>query len=118
MSKITIYGLKNCDTCRKARKWLDARDISHRFVDYRDDPVPAATLQAWAAAAGGWDSLVNRRSSTWRQLSEAQRKTSTNAGWLDLVTSHPTLVKRPVLDAGGSIRVGLDEAAWREYFGR
>ena len=62
----TLYGLANCDTCRKARKWLDRAGIGYRFVDYRADPVPAATLTAWAHALGGWEKIVNKSSSSWR----------------------------------------------------
>lgn len=118
MTQPTIYGLKNCDTCRKARKWLDTHDIVHRFVDYRENPVPAATLKAWAAAVGTWDQLINRRSTTWRQLSDAERETNDAAAWVKLIAAHPTLVKRPVLLDGKAIRVGFDEAAWREHFGQ
>lgn len=118
MTQATIYGLTNCDTCRKARKWLDAHDIAHHFVDYRDKPVPAATMKTWAAAVGGWDQLINRRSTTWRQLSEAERETKDDAAWVKLVAAHPTLVKRPVLVDGKTVRVGFGEAAWREHFGQ
>lgn len=116
MTRTTLYGLKNCDTCRKVRRWLDAHDIDHRFVDYRDDPVPAATLKSWAAGSGGWATLINRRSTTWRQLSEAQRQTSSDSGWLKLAVAHPTLVKRPVLSDGKTVFIGYNEADWREYF--
>ncbi len=118
MTQVTIYGLNICDSCRKARKWLDAHAIVHRFVDYRDNPAPAATLKAWSAAVGGWDQLINRRSTTWRQLSEAERETSSDAEWVKLIATHPTLVKRPVLVDGKTVRVGFDAAAWCEHFGQ
>ncbi len=116
MSQPIIYGLKNCDTCRKARKWLAAQDIDYRFVDYRDEPVTAATLKRWAAAAGGWDALINRRSTTWRQLSDAERGAAGEAAWLKLALAHPTLIKRPLLADGKTIHVGFSEAAWRRHF--
>ena len=69
----TVYGLDACDTCRKSRNWLKRFDIAHAFVDYRDQRVPAETLKAWAAQLGGWDKLINRASTTWRQLPEARK---------------------------------------------
>ncbi|MGA7297454.1 MAG: arsenate reductase [Rhodanobacteraceae bacterium] len=115
MTQPTIYGLKNCDTCRRARKWLAAQGIAFRFVDYRDDPVTAATLERWAAAVGGWEALINRRSATWRQLSEVERDARSDAAWLRLAVAHPTLVKRPLLVDGKTIQIGFSEAAWREH---
>lgn len=117
MTQPIIYGLKNCDSCRKACKWLDAHDIAHHFVDYRDEPLAATTLKFWAAAVDGWDQLINRRSTTWRQLSEAERDTKGAVAWLKLVAKHPTLIKRPVLADGKMIQVGFSEQAYRAHFG-
>ena len=68
----TVYGLDTCDACRKARNWLKRFEVGHAFVDYRTNRVPAETLKAWAAHLGGWDKLVNRAATTWRQLREAR----------------------------------------------
>jgi Spx/MgsR family transcriptional regulator len=118
MSTPLVYGLNNCDTCRKARKWLDAQGIAHSFVDYRDNPVGEAELRRWAAGVGGWEKLVNRSSTTWRQLSDEAKQASSEAQWLALVTAHPTLVRRPVLTTqDGVVSVGFSEKVWAERLG-
>lgn len=111
----TVYGLNNCDTCRKARKWLAAEGVAHQFIDYRDQPVDADTLREWAAGVGGWEKLVNRASTTWRNLPDDRKSPQGEADWLALVAAHPQLVRRPVLVTGdGAVSVGFAEKAWRE----
>lgn len=117
-SAVTLYGLTRCDTCTKARKWLKEHDIDHIFVDYRDEPVAPDTLRDWAAKVGGWDKLVNRASTTWRGLAQAQKEVADEAGWLALVAAHPTLVRRPVLvTADGAVSVGFKAPVWAQRFG-
>lgn len=114
---VQVYGLTRCDTCVKARKWLDAQGIAYDFIDYRDHPVAPATLSAWAEKVGGWEKLVNRASTTWRGLSEAEKATADAPGWLALIAAYPTLVRRPVLATpDGAVSVGFKEAAWTERF--
>lgn len=112
MTGITLYGLKNCDTCRKALKALDAAGRSAAFVDVRTDPGLAARLPGWMAAAGA-QTLANTRSTTWRGLAESERArlASDPAG---LLTDHPTLIKRPVIEAGGAVHVGWTPAVRAE----
>ncbi len=113
-----VLGLKNCDTCRKARKWLDAHGIAYHFIDYRDEPPTEAELRDWAAQVGGWTKLVNRASTTWRQLSDAEKQAAAESEWLDLIARHPTLVRRPVLiTADNTVSVGFKEADWSKRFG-
>lgn len=113
-----VYGLQRCDTCVKARKWLDAKGIAYVFIDYRDQPVDAASLTAWAGKLGGWDKLVNRASTTWRNLPDAAKQPAGEAEWLALVQAHPTLVKRPVLATpDGEVSVGFKEPAWAARLG-
>ena len=101
---LTVYGLKNCDACRKARKALADRE--HRFHDLREDGLDAAMLDRWIGALG-WEALLNRRSTTWRALDDAE-KAGLDAGRAQgLMLAHPALVKRPVIDDGGTVRVGL-----------
>ncbi len=69
-----LYGLANCDTCRKARKWLERFGVEHRFVDYRDERQSPATLLAWRDTLGGWDAMVNKSSTAWRSLPQARRR--------------------------------------------
>lgn len=106
---ITVYGLRNCDTCRKARKWLQSQGIEHRFHDVRADGLERATLGRWVAALG-WETLLNRRGTTWRQLPESERGPLTPESATALMLAHPSLIKRPVFDTGGHYLVGFSKA--------
>ena len=113
-----VYGLDNCDTCRKARNWLKRFEIAHEFVDYRAQRVPAETLKGWAAQLGGWDKLVNKASTTWRQLPDARKAPATDPEWTLLIKEHPALVKRPVLVTDdGTVSVGFTDNGWKLRFG-
>lgn len=103
---VTLYGLKSCDTCRKARAWLDARGIPFRFHDFRSDGLEASVLERLEAAAG-WETLLNRRGTTWRGLSESERANPTRETAFALMLANPALIKRPVLVAGERILVGF-----------
>lgn len=98
---LTLYGLKNCDTCKKAMKALDAAGQAYDFVDIRAEADLAVLVPGWLESAGP-DLLINRRSTTWRTLSEAERETAPDA----LLTANPTLVKRPVIVSGSDVHVG------------
>lgn len=111
----TLYGIKNCDTVKKARKWLDAASIDYRFHDFRKDGLQREQLVAWKQAVG-WETLLNRRGTTWRQLPEAVKENINENNVLDLFLEHPTLIKRPVLEQGGEIRVGFNEAEYKKLF--
>ena len=108
---ITVWGLKNCDTCRKARAWLDGRAVPHAFKDVRADGLSAADVQAWLDAVGA-DILVNRRGTTWRGLDDAARaKADDPATVTALLVANPALVKRPVFVGGdGRVVVGFGKA--------
>jgi len=117
MTQPTLYGLSKCSTCIKARDWLTAHGVAHRFVDYRDNPVPPATLKDWADKVGGWEKLVNRTSMTWRALSDAQKAAATDAQWTALIAEYPALVRRPVtVTADGVVTVGFSEKRYGERF--
>lgn len=98
-----LYGLTTCDTCRKARRALAEAGRDPAFVDLRADPVPRATLARWLDLLG--PGLMNTRSATWRGLSEAERQGDP----VDLMTAHPALVKRPVIEAEGQLYLGWDK---------
>lgn len=102
---ITLYGIKACDTCRKARKALDAKGIDYRFHDLRDDGLDAERLDAWLARLP-LDTLLNRRSTTWRQLGDAEKEDIDTARAHALMLAYPTLIKRPLLDTDNDLRVG------------
>ena len=93
----TLYGLSNCDTCKKARNWLQRFGVAHDFVDYRDNRQPAATLADWAKQAGGWDTLINKSSTTWRELPPMRKTPGSDAEWQLLLKEYPQLIRRPVV---------------------
>jgi len=111
---LTIYGIPNCDTCRKARKWLDANSVEHRFHDLRVDGIDKEMLNRWLESAG-WQKLLNTRSATWRGLTEADKQDLDETRAIDLMLLHPTLVKRPLADSGESVLIGFSEADYSSF---
>jgi arsenate reductase len=103
---LTLYGLKNCDTCRKARTWLDQRGLPHRFHDFRADGLDSELLEQFEQVLG-WEALLNRRGTTWRVLPEADRADLDRGKALALMLAHPALVKRPLLVAEGRTLLGF-----------
>ena len=113
---ITIYGIKNCDTMKKARAWLDAHGVAHRFHDYKAVGIDAATLKGWIGRVG-WEVLLNRSGTTFRKLAEADRAELTEARAIALMLAQPGMIKRPVLDLGGVLLVGFKPEAYAQRFG-
>lgn len=114
----TLYGLKNCDTCKKALNWLKRFDVPHAFVDYREQPQPAETLLAWRDAVGGWDALVNKSSTTWRQLPAHRKTPGSDAEWKLLLREYPQLIRRPVVVLDdGTIAQGFSDNGFKKLFG-
>ncbi|BBA33520.1 protein yffB [Methylocaldum marinum] len=101
-----LYGIRNCDTCKKARAWLETRGIAYRFHELRENGLDRPVLEEMERALG-WESLLNRRSTTWRQLSETDRQDLTREKSLQLMLRFPTLIKRPVLVANDKIFAGF-----------
>ena len=114
----TLYGLNNCDTCGKARRWLDRVGVAHRFVDYRADLPSPSTFAAWATQAGGFDALVNKSSTTWRQLPAHRKAPGSDAEWTLLLREHPQLVRRPlVVTDDGRVTQGFTDNGFKQRFG-
>lgn len=105
---LTLYGLKNCDTCRKVLKDLKAAGVEHGFVDVRADGVERDRITAWAGGLG-WEVLLNRRGTTWRTLSDGEKADIDETKAVDLMAAHPALIKRPVVDHDGSVTIGLPD---------
>ena len=117
-AKVVLYGLANCDTCRKARKWLDRFGIAHEFVDYRDQRQPPETLLAWRDAVGGWDAMVNKSSTTWRNLPQARKSPGSDAEWKLLLKEYPQLIRRPVVATpDGTVSQGFSDNGFKLRFG-
>lgn len=115
---VKLYGLASCDTCRKARNWLQRFGIAHEFIDYREHPVAPATLKSWATQLGGWDGLINRASTTWRNLMPSRKSPGSDPEWQLLLREYPQLIKRPVtLTPDGVVSVGFKDALYKKRFG-
>ena len=102
----TLYGIKNCDTVKKARQWLDQNNIAYRFHDFRSDGLSLAQLNDFAARVD-WNRLLNRNSTSWRQLSVEHQSELTSEKAIALMVTNPTLIKRPVLDTGDKLIIGF-----------
>jgi Spx/MgsR family transcriptional regulator len=110
---ITLYGIANCDTVKKARAWLDEKGVAVQFHDFKKAGVPPARLDAWLNALG-WERLLNRKGTTWRKLEEPLREATVDAASARRVMlDQPSVIKRPVVEwADGSITVGFDAREW------
>ena len=103
---VTLYGIKNCDTMKKARAWLDERGIVHTFHDYKSAGIERGMLEGWAKKAG-WETLLNRAGRTFRALPEKEQQAVTGKKAIALMAAQPSMIKRPVLDVGGKLLVGF-----------
>jgi len=111
----TIYGIKNCDTMKKARGWLESHRIEHRFHDYKTSGIDRATLQSWVKKVG-WQPLLNRAGTTFRKLSDADKKNITEKKAIELMLAQPSMIKRPVLQTKGGITVGFKQEEYKSLF--
>ena len=103
---ITIYGIKNCDTMKKARTWLDKRGVTYAFHDYKAEGCDKPRLAAWAKAVG-WETLLNKAGTTFKKLPEKDKEGITEKKAIALMLAQPSMIKRPVLDIGGKLTVGF-----------
>ena len=114
----TLYGLANCDTCKKARKWLDRFGIAHDFIDYREHPPSPETLAEWKEQLGGWDLMVNKSSTTWRNLSPHRKTPGSDAEWRLLLREYPQLIRRPLVATDdGVVSQGFTDKGFKQRFG-
>ena len=113
---ITIYGIKNCDTMKKARAWLDKRGVAYAFHDYKTDGIDKEHLAKWAKDAG-WETLLNRAGTTFRKLPDADKENITEKKAIALMLAQPSMIKRPVLVAGNRLIVGLKPELYPGAFG-
>ena len=112
----TIYGIKNCDTMKKARSWLESQKIVHDFHDYKATGIDKATLEGWVKKVG-WQVLINRAGTTFRKLPDADKEDITEKRAVALMLAQPSMIKRPVLDANGRLLVGFKSQEYKELFG-
>ena len=114
---ITLYGIKNCDTVKKARKWLELHGVDYQFHDFRADGLERDSVQEWLAELG-WQNLVNKRSTSWKSLDEQSRESMDEQSALDAILQQPTLIKRPLLDTGHERFCGFTAASYQSIFNR
>ena len=112
---VTIYGIKNCDTMKKARSWLESKKVAHAFHDYKAAGIDKATLEGWVKKVG-WQVLINRAGTTFRKLPDADKEDITEKKAVALMLAQPSLIKRPVLDAKGRLTVGFEPQEYKALF--
>ncbi|MEX2963408.1 ArsC family reductase [Microbulbifer sp. TYP-18] len=117
MARITVYGIKNCDTVKKARKWLETNGVNYHFHDFREDGMEGVPLQQWLDSFG-WEQVLNRRSTSWRALSGEQQASMDNAAAASIARKTPTLIKRPVTVSAGGVQFGFQASAFADLLGR
>ncbi|MDK8464964.1 ArsC family reductase [Marinobacter sp. SS13-12] len=110
-----LYGIRNCDTVKKARKWLDDAGIDYEFHDFKKDGLDADRLSQWEQSAG-WEVLLNRRGTTWRKLPDEVRDNISAQSAHRLMLDNPSIIKRPVVEHGNTVSVGFNAGEWAERF--
>ena len=113
--QITIYGIKNCDTMKKARAWLDKAGVDYAFHDYKAAGIDKAHLERWSKEVG-WEKLLNRAGTTFRKLPDKDKADLTEAKAIALMLAQPSMIKRPVLDAKGKLTVGFKPEEYKKLF--
>jgi arsenate reductase len=114
---ITIYGIKNCDTMKKARAWLDKRGVAYAFHDYKTSGIDKVRLETWSKKVG-WEILLNKAGTTFRKLPDKDKNGLTERKAIALLLDQPSMIKRPVLDIGGKLLVGFRPEAYETEFVR
>jgi len=110
-----LYGIPNCDNVKKARQWLATHHVAYQFYDLKKSGITRPTLSSWIDKIG-MDTLINRRGTTWRMLSETEKKSLDKNAFIKLICQYPTLIKRPVIDTGSQILVGFDHEKYKQVF--
>lgn len=114
---VTIHGIKNCDTMKKARAWLDGRKVAYEFHDYKTAGIDRGKLEGWAKSVG-WETLLNRAGTTFKKLPDSDKEGLTEKKALALMLAQPSMIKRPVLDVGGKLLVGFKADEYEKMLGR
>jgi len=114
---VTIYGIKNCDTMKKARAWLDGHKVAYEFHDYKAAGIDKERLEAWSEDVG-WEVLLNKAGTTFRALPDKDKNGLTEKKAVALMMAQPSMIKRPVLDAGGKLVVGFKAEQYEKTFGK
>ncbi|MGL5839727.1 MAG: arsenate reductase [Sphingorhabdus sp.] len=113
---VTLYGIPNCDTVKKARGWLDTKGIAYAFHDYKKAGIDADKLSGWCAAKG-WETILNRAGTTFKKLADADKAGLDAVKAMRLMLAQPSMIKRPVVEYPAGLLVGFKEAEWAAAFG-
>ena len=113
---IRIFGIRSCDSCRKAVKWLEQNQVDHKFVDLRADGFSGDDVDRWQAAAG-WENLLNKRSLTWRKIPRVDREDLDPGRAAQLICDHPTVMRRPLLEIDDNVLLGFDATEYQRMVG-
>jgi len=111
----TMYGIPNCDTIKKARKWLEAEGIEYQFHDYRKQGINSELVKEFCASLG-WENVLNKRGTTYRQLSQEQKNSLTEQNAIELLVEHPAMIKRPILNHNGQLHLGFKADSYSAIF--
>ena len=114
---VTIYGIKNCDTMKKARAWLDGHGVAYAFHDYKAAGIERERLERWAKKVG-WETLLNRAGTTFRKLPEADKERLDERKAIALMLAQPSMIKRPVLEKGGKLTAGFKPEIYQKLFAK
>jgi len=112
---VIMYGIPNCDSIKKAKKWLEANDINYTFHNYKKDGISKAKLKDWCKQVD-WEILLNRRGTTWRKLDDATKESINKTSAIDIMAAETSIIKRPVIEACNKILVGFSEEEYKNTF--
>lgn len=112
---ITLYGIPNCDTMKKARKWLDEAGVEYQFHNYKKDGLDPSLAEQWLSELG-WEALINKRGTTWRALTDEQKTNMDNQNALAVMLDNPSIIKRPLLDTGSTKTLGFKAEQYESLF--
>lgn len=115
MSDVTLYGISNCDTIKKAKAWLDKEAIAYSFHDYRKQGLDSSMLTPWVDSLG-WEALLNRRGTTWRKLPDDVKENIDRASAIAIMLENPSIIKRPLLVKGNEMHLGFSVSDYQDFF--
>ena len=114
---LILFGIQNCDSVKKAKKWLESSGIQYKYHDFRQDGIDHHKLEIWINTLG-WESVINRRSTSWKALDSKMKEQIDNQSAIELILKYPTLVKRPVVESSNLLLMGFKAAEYAEYFSK
>lgn len=112
-----LFGIKNCDTVKKAMRWLDQHQVSYQFHDFRKEGLDQPTIEQWLNAVS-WEQLLNKRGTTWRKLEDPRKNELDQQSAVELMILHPTLIKRPVIEDASGVSIGFNESDFQARYAK